>query len=83
MKGILISSHMQLLWPHAGPMHSSMDCVHRQILFSKACVDSTDKREQMSVLEHALMSAADALEQRQAALVECQDLLAEMLSRVW
>ncbi len=41
------------------------------------------KDEQMSELEHALMSAADALEQRQAALVECQDLLAEMLSRVW
>ena len=36
------------------------------------------KNEQVLELEHALMSAEDALEQRQAALVECQDMLAEM-----
>lgn len=38
------------------------------------------KNEQLLELEHALMSAEDALEQRQATLVECQDMLAEMQS---
>ena len=32
----------------------------------------------MLALEHALMAAEDALEQRQAALVECQDMLGEL-----
>lgn len=39
---------------------------------------SQAKIEQMLALEHALMAAEDALEQRQAALVECQDMLGEL-----
>ena len=36
------------------------------------------KNEQILALEHALTTAEDALSRRQAALVECQDMLAEM-----
>ncbi len=48
-------------------------------MFSDDVLVSVQARnEQVLELEHALMSAEDALEQRQAALVECQDMLAEM-----